>query len=247
LTRPLQDTADGAPFTYSAPGQWTSIRRSVDFYTEGDLMWLEADGIIQRLSHGKKSIEDFARAFFGQADSGPKLVPYHRADIVAALQAVQPYDWEAFFTKRIDDIAPHPPDPFDQAGWHLTYTDEPTAAYRARLGQRHALDARYSLGFVGAANGTIVDVLQGSPAQRAGIGPGQKIVAVDGRATDNVQAALDDALKTSKGNTYPITLLLLGGGVYTTAVIDYHGGARYPRIVRVPGTPDLLTGIAAPR
>jgi predicted metalloprotease with PDZ domain len=245
-TRPLVDTAISAPILYGSGRVWAAARRGVDFYTEGALVWLEADVTIRRLSHGRKSLDDVARAFFGRADSGPRVVPYTRDDVIAALDAVQPYDWRGFLAARIDAVAPHPPDPFDAAGWHLTYTDQPSALAKLQAQRRNSLDARYSLGISGSADGTIADVIAGSPAARAGLGPGLKIVAINGRAADrDAQKLLDTALREAQ--TGPsLTLLVRGGEVYRMVTVDYHGGPRFPHLERIPGAADELAPIEAP-
>jgi predicted metalloprotease with PDZ domain len=209
-------------------------------------MWLEADVMIRRLSHGKKSLDDVARAFFGREDTGPRVVPYTRDDVIAALAAVQPYDWRAFLAQRVDAVAPHPPDPFDPAGWHLVYTPVPSALDKLQAGRRKTLDARYSLGFVGQSDGSIVDVIDNSPAARAGLGPGLKLVAINGRAADgDAQKLLDTALREAQTGAN-IALLVRGGDLYRTVVIDYHGGPRYPHLERIAGAPDGLAGVTAP-
>ncbi len=248
LTRPLLDTAVSGPFLYAAGRSWEATRRSVDFYPEGNLMWLEADVIIGRLSSGRRSMDDVARRFFGRSDSGPQVVPYTRDDLIAALSAVQPYDWRAFLAQRIDAIAPHPPDPFTLAGWRVVYTPVPSAFYKLREGHAKSLDARFSLGLVAKTDGSIVDVIGGSPAARAGIGPGAKIVAVNGRALEggDTQTALDDALRDAQ-RSGTVTLLTLGGNVYRTVALAYSGGPRYPHLERIGASRDLLGAIAAAR
>jgi predicted metalloprotease with PDZ domain len=207
-------------------------------------MWLEADEIIMRESHGKKSIEDFCHAFFGPPDTGPKVVPYHRSDVIAALNAVQPYDWTAFFQHRVDEIAPHPPDPFTPGGYKLVYLDHPS---KAEVGGRRyrGVTATYSLGLSAGPDMTIGDVVQGSPAAKAGIGPGMKIAGINGRTLVG-QEALDAALKAAE-KTGSITLLLSGGGVYREVTIPYTGGPRYPQLERVSDTPDRLEDVARSR
>ncbi len=247
LTRPLLDTAVSGPFLYGAARQWESLRRSVDFYPEGALMWLEADVTIRRLSHGRRSLDDFARAFYGYGDSGPRLLTYTRDDVIAALQAVQPYDWRGFFAQRIDAIAPHPPDPFGPAGWRVTFGPEPTAFSKLEASHRKSLDARYSLGVVANSDGTIVDVIGDSPAAHAGLSPGEKIVAVDSRAAGHeLQTQIDTALRAAQHGPN-LHLLVVGGDVYRDVVVDYHGGPRFPRLERLAGTPDLLSAVATAR
>lgn len=243
-TRPLVDTATGASVARGARG-FAAARRGGDYYTEGALLWLEADVIIRRLSGGKHSLDDFSRAFFGQRDTGPIVVTYTRQDVVDALNAVQPYDWAGFFRTRLDAVAPHPPNPFEAAGYRVVYEAEPNAFSRV---SRYAggMDARYSLGFTASATGVVSDVLDGSPAAGAGLGPGTKILGIDGRMLTEGQSQLDSALRAAqKGG--PVRLLVSAGNTYREVTIDYHGGPRFPHLERIPNTPDLLDPIAAPK
>ena len=248
LTRPLLDTAVSGPFLYAAGRAWEATRRSVDFYPEGNLMWLEADVKIDRLSNGRRSMDDVARRFFGRADSSAQVLTYTREDLIAALNAVQPYDWRAFLAERIDTATPHPPDPFTPAGWRIVYTPTPSAFYKLRSGHAKVLDARFSLGLDVKADGTILDVVGDSPAARAGVGPGAKIVAINGRAIDtgDAQTNFDNALRDAQ-STKTIALLTVAGNMYRTVTIAYSGGPRYPHLERIGGTRDLLAAIAAAR
>lgn len=244
--RPLLDTATAASTLYGAPRAWASERRGVDYYTEGALMWLDADVIIRKASGGKKSLDDVARAFFGNgANTGPVTVTYTRADVIRAMNAVQPYDWAGFFRTHIDEIAPHPADPFTAGGYKIVYTATPTALEKLMAGKRKTIDARYSLGFTARTDGTVSDVVPGSPAYAAGIGPGQKIVAIDGRALTGGESQLDDALKAHASGA-PIQFLISGGDVFRTISVEYRGGPRYPHLERIEGTPDQLGAIAKP-
>ncbi len=246
LWRPLIDTATEAPDLYGAPNQWENERRSVDYYPEGELMWLDADVTIRRLSGGARSLNDLARRFFGNgADTGPEVVTYTRADIVAALNAVQPYDWAAFLHRYLDVVTPHPPDPFTAGGYQLVYTDAMTALAKARAAHRHNLDMRYSLGIDANGDGTVVNVIWDSPAYLAGIGPGQKIVALNDRALTGGQAQVDAVLKDAEHGG-PIRLLVSGGDVYRTYTLDYHGGPRFPHLRRVETTAGVLDAVARP-
>ena len=245
LTRPLGDTATSSSFLYSARGAWGSERRGADYYSEGELMWLEADMLIRRLSGGRKSLDDVARAFFGHGtNTGPQVVTYTREDLVAALAAVQPYDWSAFFAQRVDAIAQHPPDILTGSGYELVFTPTPSAYEKLQNGRRKTIDLRYSLGIVAGSDGTVSDVFPDSVAYRAGVGPGEKIVAVNDRALTG-QPQLDAALRDAQ-NGPPVRLLLTAGNVYRTVVLEYRGGPRYPHLQRVAGTPDVLGAIAKP-
>jgi predicted metalloprotease with PDZ domain len=247
-TRPLLDTAVAAPVLYGAPQAWSAARRGVDFYPEGALMWLEADVTIRRMSHGRRSLDDVARAFFGRADTGPEVLTYTRADVIAALNMVQPFDWATFFARRVDTVAPHPPDPFMPAGWHVAYAPAPSAFEKLQAGVDKTFEARYSLGFSANTDGTVTDVVSGSPAARAGLGPGSKIVAIDGRSLTerDIQTQLDTALQSAQAGP-GVDLLVLDGDMYRDVRVAYHGGPRFPRLERIAHGPDVLSDIAAAR
>ncbi|MDQ6823288.1 MAG: hypothetical protein M3Z07_02190, partial [Candidatus Eremiobacteraeota bacterium] len=174
LWRSLGDTATAAPFLYGSPRGYRSQRRGVDFYSEGALVWLKADALIRRRSHNARSLDTFARAFFGQENTGPVVKTYTRADVIAGMNAVEPYDWTSFFHRWVDAIAVHPPDGFTDDGWKLVYNDKPSHDVRSG-------DFSFSLGFA-APQGAVSDVHFGSPAYKAGLGFGQRIVAVNNRA-----------------------------------------------------------------
>lgn len=235
--RPLGDTATSGPFLYGAPRGYYSERRGVDFYSEGELMWLRADSIIREQTHNAKSLDTFARAFFGQSNTGPVTVPYSREDVIAGLNEVLPYDWAGFFHEWVDDIAIHPPNGFTPDGWKLVYTGKPSHDVKKD-------NFAYSLGF-SMRDGMVSDVHFGSPAWKAGLGFGQTIVAVNGRQySDDV---LYNAIASAQKSHRPIDLLLVKNDLYRSISIPYYGGPRYPHLVRIAGTPDRLSDVIKPR
>ena len=122
--RPLEDTAVAAQLLYDGRPDWASWRRGVDFYTESELIWLEADTIIRQASGGKKSLDDFARAFHGAPGGGPAVKTYMFDDVIATLNAVAPYDWNGFFDARVRQVTPRAPlGGIENGGWKLVYTD----------------------------------------------------------------------------------------------------------------------------
>jgi len=241
--RDLQDTARDAQNLYYANGQWGNWRRSVDFYPEGELLWLDVDTIIRQQSHGHKSLNDFCARFLGLGgNTGPITVPYDFKDIVNNLNAVQPYDWAGFLRHRLTTKVDHAPlGGIENGGYRLVYTDTPSSNMKM-LEALRGIDAWYSLGFTANKEGILGDVLFYSPAYKAGLGPSMKIVAVDGRqyTTDLMHAAI----RNSK--TTPIELIVENTGYYRMVKIDYQGPERYPHLERVPGTPDLLDKILQP-
>jgi predicted metalloprotease with PDZ domain len=243
--RSLADTAISAQLLYGSPGTGANRRRSVDFYPEGDLIWLEADTLIRQQTQGKKSLDDFCKAFHGGENSAPKVVPYNFDDVVNGLNSIAPYDWKMFFQKRIYDLAPRAPvGGIENGGWRLAYTNEVTPFLKIHEGQRKVTDMSYSLGLVIGTDGNLGDVLPGTPADKAGISPNMKLVAVNGRSWS--AKILRDAVKTAATNRAPIELLVERDDYYQTCKMDYHGGEKYPVLERDPAKPDLLAEILKP-
>jgi predicted metalloprotease with PDZ domain len=241
--RPLQDTADAIPGGTYGRSVWTNWVRSVDFYPEGDLIWLEVDTIIRDQSHGQKALEDFARAFYGGPNLGPELKTFAFDELVRALQAVVPYDWATYFHQRLTSLASEAPvGGIETGGWKVDYTDKPP---EPQFGWRAAgVNSLYSLGFRLSSDGTVRDSLVGSPAFMAGITQGMKVVAVNDRAY--TADLLHDALKAGIKNNDPIRLLVLSDDYYKSCTVNYHGGERYPHLARVEGKPDMLDEISKP-
>jgi predicted metalloprotease with PDZ domain len=238
--RNLQDTADAAPELYFAPEAWHSWRRGVDFYDEDTLNWLWVDVIIRQQSKGAKTIDDFCHLFHGAPSTGPALKTYTFDDVVNALNQIVPYDWRGFWTERLTNHGPGAPlGGIDGSGWKVEYGESPSEMDRG-TGDRY-MDVAYSLGLELRDDGGIVDTTEGMPAALAGMGPGMKLIAVNGRqySPDVLRAAL----KTGKGGTTPLELLVENTDYYKVYKIDYHGGERYPHLVRDDSKPDLLTEI----
>ncbi|MGC1873092.1 MAG: M61 family peptidase, partial [Acidobacteriaceae bacterium] len=243
--RDLQDTATAAQTLYEASGQWGNWRRSVDYYPEGELLWLQVDTIIRQKSHGKKSLNDFCVRFLGlNGNTGPITVPYTFEDLVSNLNAVQPYDWAGFLTEKLTTKEDHaPPGGIENGGYRLTYSDTPNSMEQSMEALR-GIDAWYSLGLNISHDGVLRDVLFYSPAYKAGLGPGMKIVAVNGRAYTD--ALMHDAIRNSKTNQAPIELIVENTAYFRDVKIDYHGGERYPHLERVDSKPDMLDEILQP-
>jgi predicted metalloprotease with PDZ domain len=238
--RNLQDTADAAPQLYFAPEAWHSWRRGVDFYDEDTLNWLWVDVIIRQQSKGAKSIDDFCHIFHGPPSTGPALKTYTFDDVVNTLNQVVPYDWRGFWIERLTNHGPGAPlGGIEGSGWKLTYDEFPSEMDRGS--SEKFIDAAYSLGLELRDDGGIVDAIEGLPAALAGIGPGMKLVAVNGRkySPDVLRAAL----KAGKGGNAPLELLVENTDYYKIYKVDYHGGERYPHLVRDESKPDLLTEI----
>ena len=246
--RDLEDTAVAAQLLYGSPEEYKSWRRDTDYYDEGTLLWLEADTIIRRETKGKKSLDDFCRKFEGGENTGPKIVPYAFDDVVAAMQEIAPYDWRGFFTERVKSHGPGAPlGGIENGGWKLVYTETPNDSRAASEAATHLTDVQFSLGFIvrdsGGENGDEVsDVIPGSPAALAGLAPGMKLVAVNGRRWNSED--LHAAIRQAASSHEPIELLIENEDFFQTYHVDYHGGERYPHLERLSGKPDLLGEIA---
>jgi predicted metalloprotease with PDZ domain len=242
--RPLEDTARSVQILRLQGPGWQSWRRGLDYYPEGDLIWLEVDSIIRQQSHGRKSLDDFCRLFLGGESGPPKVVPYTFDDLVRALNQVTPYDWAALLNTRVNATkAAAPLGGLERGGWRLVYDDRPNVFIHAGEETDKYLDASYSLGFLVKKDGEFKDVIYGSPAYAAGIGPGMKLVAVNGRAWS--KDVLRDALRESKDSKQPIELLVENAKFFKTYSIAYHDGIRNPHLERTEVS-DVLGDILKP-
>jgi predicted metalloprotease with PDZ domain len=243
--RDLQDTATSAQILYSASDQWDNWRRSVDYYAEGELVWLEVDTTIRKLSGGKRSLNDFCARFLGMGgNTPPKTVTYTFDDVVKNLNAIQPYDWGRLLAERLTSKSPHAPlGGIVNGGYRVEYTEEPNEFVRAAESRDRGVNAWYSLGMLVEDN-SIVDVLVGSPAYQAGLGPGMRLVAVNGRRAS--EELLKQGIRDSKGSAPAIELIVENSGFFKTLKIDYHGGERYPHLVRDTKAPASLDDILKP-
>jgi predicted metalloprotease with PDZ domain len=244
--RPLEDTAVAAQTLYGSRGDYENIRRTVDYYPEGSLLWLDADVIIHQRSQGRRSLDDFCKIFHGGQSGPPAVKTYELEDVIAALTQVQPYDWAGFFRDRVSQIANTPPlAGIANSGWRVAWRDTPTPLLQAAEHERKFTNLRYSLGIVVKEDGNIDDVIQGSPAFIAGVAPSAKLLAINGR--QYTAKSIRAAIQAAKNSQEPLNLLVKDGERYQTFKVDYHGGERYPYLERDASKPDLLTSIITPK
>jgi predicted metalloprotease with PDZ domain len=243
--RPLEDTAVAAQILYDSRGDYGDLRRTVDYYPEGTLIWLDADVTIRTLSKGAKSLDDFCKLWAGGSNTPPEVKPYTFDDVVRTLNAVQPYDWAKFLNDRIHSTEGHAPlGGITGGGYKLVFDGERSSFWKNAEGVGKGANLSYSVGLRVRETGEIGDVKLGSPADKAGIAPAQKIIAVNGRefSTTLLRDTIKDAVKTPG----PINLLIKDGDYYSVHAIDYHGGEQYPHIVRDESKPDLISDIIRP-
>lgn len=244
--RQLSDTTNDPIIASRRPLAWPSWQRSEDYYSEGMLIWLDADTLIRELSGGRKSLDDFARAFFGVKDGDWGEVTYGLEDVVAALNAVQPYDWAGFLKTRLASHGPGAPlDGLKRGGYQLAYTDKPTAYFIGNEARRKIVDLTFSLGLTTNREGEVTGVQWEGPAFKAGLVDGDRIIAVNGLAFDGDR--LRSAVAQAKGTTAPLELIVKAGDRYRIVPLPYFDGLRYPRLERIAGAPDRLGDIVTPR
>lgn len=243
--RSLSDTTNEPIITRRSPLAWVSWQRSEDYYSEGELIWFDADTKIRELSGDSRSLDDFARRFFGIQDGRVEPLGYSFEDVVSALNATQVFDWAAFLHARLDGHGPGAPlDGLARAGWRLEYSDTPTEYFKDVEAYRKVSDFTYSLGFAVGSDGLLVGVLWNGPAFRQGLTTGITLLAVNGRAYK--PDLLRSVITAAKGGQEPIELLFRQGDRYQTEHFSYHDGLRYPRLARIEGTPDRLEAIFKP-
>jgi predicted metalloprotease with PDZ domain len=247
--RSTEDTAIAASVvrTYTP---WMNWRRGQDYYQEGQLLWLDADTLIRKLTQNQKSLGDFEKSFLGKGgNTGPLIVPYDFNELVEDLNAVVPYDWATFLHDRIDKINPHADVAgIEQGGYKLVYKDKPSATARtiaAVPGSRdYGTNCWFSIGLRVGTDGTISDVRWNGPADKARLAPTEKIIAVNGQVYS--ADALRSAIRDAKSSTEPIHFIVQADSFVSTADIDYHDGERFPVLERVEGTPAYLDDITKP-
>lgn len=240
--RPLVDTATSAQLLFSARREGEALRRGVDFYSEGDLIWLEADVLIRQKSQGRRSLDNFCRRFFGGQGGPPQVVSYTFDDLTAALNGVVANDWREFFRTRVYSTNPRAPlAGIEGAGWRLGYTNYLSGRMRAWETSHKTTDLSFSLGLIVKEDGSLEDVLPDSPGAKAGIAPAMKLLAVNGRHWSAER--LRFATRFAGTNAAPIELLVENEEFFKTVRLDYHDGEKYPLLERDLTKPDLLAAI----
>ena len=251
--RPLIDTTNQPTISQRRPVSWVSYQRPEDYYTEGQLIWLDADTKIRELTHDKASLDDFARKFFAVYNGSFVTYQYTLDDVLKDLNEVAPYDWKTFFQERVYDLHPQVPmNGLTQGGYKLTYTNTPIAWITKEQGVFGYADFSTSLGFsVGSRTkdgdvppDVVAEVWWGSPAFKAGVTPDMAIISVHGVAY--TEKVLTDAILAAEKNKTPLQLQFRQRDHYTTIALPYYEGIRYPSLQRVEGTPDRLDEILAP-
>lgn len=243
--RSLQNTANAAQILYFSGTEWSSYRRSVDFYPEAVLIWLDVDTTIRKLTSDQRSLDDFCHVFYAGSEGQPIIKTYTFDDLVSTLNGIAPFDWAAFFHARLDSTEPSAPlGGIENGGWRLVYNDDPNEILAAGEAESQSGDFTSSIGLRVKHDGSVVDAIPGMPAFAGGLSPYLKLIAVNHQRFS--VAELERALRDSKTNQGTIEIEADNAGKLEVHEIQYHGGNRFPHLERVSGTPDYLDEILKP-
>ncbi|MBK7617286.1 MAG: M61 family metallopeptidase [Burkholderiales bacterium] len=253
--RSLQDTTLDPAVGPGHSTEWEDWQRGFDYYAEGLLLWLDVDSKLREASGDQRSLDDFARAFFGlpdqrRADGSVQPLPYTFNDLVVALNAVQPLDWAAFLRERLDRTGANTTAPLDglaRSGWRLAWSDKESSfasherGWSGPSGTERPQELAHSLGLRITSDGKLDQVFWQSPAFHAGLAPGMTLLAVNGRGykPERVEAAIT----ANRDGSAPLQLLVKDGDRYSTVRIDWRGGLRYPQLAQILGAPDRLSSL----
>ncbi len=244
--RSVADTTNDPVLSARRPAPWRSWLRNEDYYSEGLLVWLDADTLIRERTNGRRSLDDFARAFFGVQDGSWTPLTYTFDDVVAALNGVLEHDWAGFLRARVYETGTEPPlDGLTRGGYRLVFKEERSAFQREAEAYARNADFGYSLGLGFGENGNVTAVQWDGPAFNQGVTVGTQVVAVNGVSFSN--ESLRRAVTAAKTEPTPLELLLRNGDQYRTVMIEYRGGLRFPHLERDTAAADRLSAILAPR
>jgi predicted metalloprotease with PDZ domain len=247
MWRPLIDTTIAAQLLYGAPEEFNSLRRGVDFYDEGWLIWLDVDTKVRELTNGAKSLDDFCKRFHGAPSTAPLVKTYTFDDVVATLNEMAPFDWRNFLLTRLNSTDFHAPlGGIERSGWKLAYQKIPNGFLKDAEQVRKVTEMGFSIGLELGEDGRIADVIEGSAASKAGIGPGMKVIAVNGKAY-SVEMLRDAVKATTDPRQRRIDLLIDNEGHIENHQLTYEDGERYPILERDAGKSDVLSRIIAPK
>ncbi len=242
----LEDTTNDPIVSQRRPLSWLSWQRSEDYYSEGQLIWLDADTLIRERSGGKRSLDDFAKLFFGVDNGSFVTHTYGFEDVVRALNTVEPYDWSGFLKARLEGHGPGAPlDGLKRGGYRLVYTDVQSPYAKNAESRRHTTDFMYSLGFSVNKDGQLTDVQWEGPAFKAGLTADTQLIAVNGLNYD--ADLLKQAVTSARTGKEPIELLVKINNHFRTVKIDYHEGLKYPHLEKTGPGDGSLDAILTPR
>ncbi len=244
--RPLVDTTADPVIKARRPAGWANQQRNEDYYNEGLLIWLEADQIIRKETAGAKSLDDFARAFFGGRDGDWGVRTFTYKDVVDTLNAVHPYDWDGFLQSRVYQTTTSAPmNGISIGGYKLVYGPTKSRAIASNEKRAKARNYTYSIGLSVNDKGEIKEVVWDSPAFVSGLTIGHKILTVNGQPF--TYAVLESAIGAAAVDKKPILITAEKDKAKVEYSIDYSGGLVYPALEKIGDGPSGLEALLAPK
>jgi predicted metalloprotease with PDZ domain len=244
--RSVEDTTHDPIYAARKPKPNATWSRGEDYYVEGSLVWLEADMIIREQSSGKKSLDDFAKAFFGIKDGDWGTVTYNFDEVVRTLNGVLPYDWASFLDQRIRTPGQAAPwRGIEKGGYKIVWKEEPNIYEKERMKNGNFVDLTFSLGMNLDKDGVVTSTVWDGPVFRQGIVNGTKIIAVDGVGYSKER--INEAVKASTDKKRPVKLLVELNKRFREVTLDYSGGLRYAHLEPVSKAQQPLDKLLLPR
>lgn len=246
--RSIEDTARDVEHVRGGSEHWGDLRRGADYYSNAAMVWLEFDAMIRADSGGERSLDDFCKAFF-EVEAMPigKQATFTREDVVRTLGVINDRrDWDALIRDRIErparDLSFKPM--LDLLGLKIVKADEPTAIWKKVHPGSKGADRRHSIGVSINDQGEITGVVPNSAADKARLGEGMKIIAVNGWAYSKER--LDEAIGATRSGD-ALELTVEWGDRMMTIALDYDDGPAWPVWGQIAGREDVLGAIAKAR
>ncbi len=246
LWRPLLDGTYDPIINPQSEARWRSLLGLQDYYDAGALLWLEVDLLIRRQSAGQHSLDDLAKTFFAPPATGNATLghSFEQRDLVAALRRLAPYSWESLLHSWLDEEGRRDwQSMLAEGGYRLEYTDAPGRTCVAPDERRGLACFGTSLGATFTADGRVESVEWSGPAFRAGLGPGMRVLGVDGSSFSIEQ--LRRSIREARKDTATIDMTIQDEAYLENLRVVYHGGLRYPHLMRVAESA-ALDSILAP-
>ncbi|UCC43757.1 MAG: hypothetical protein JSU65_11625 [Candidatus Zixiibacteriota bacterium] len=243
--QPLRDTQVAAHLMWGTSDAWRFRKRSSDYYREGALLWLEIDARIRSATGGKRSLDDFCGRFFSDGDPDAHYVTFQLSDIISILSDLAPEPWDSLLDARLN----HTQRDYDTTalhwwGYRLGYTNKRSRVLEHEEERKEYHDLYESVGFSVNDDDRIIGIVPESPADKAGLYAGARIVAVNGKRY--TYQRLENAVRNS-GKTGGVTLLTLRDENIAEAKLEYTDGLRFFTLKPLEGKQDWLKEIAEPR